>query len=210
MPRGHFLSKDVRKRLFYLFFYENRSAEFIHNQLFFAENIFITGDIRSVPLTLETVKNHCRHLSSNRDNLLALEIYLNGPLKRGGRNSKLSVFNHDYLLHIFCDRSRRIYTLRRLHTEFCREVFGVDANGSPSQTTISKAVHDKKFTPKVVERRHIYVDEVERLDFFERIANIDPWDIIDIDETASSPEQFRRRWIFCYGQSVHIDTDCSR
>ena len=65
---------------------------------------------------------------------------------------------------------------------------------APSYETIVRFFHKHRFSRKVLERRHILRDVAEILEYREEIAAIEVLNLISIDETASSPDQFKEKY----------------
>lgn len=56
-----------------------------------------------------------------------------------------------------------------------------------------RVIQSSNFTRKVMERRHIRQDPRQRLDFYNRIAFVNPDRLVDIDEMSCNPEAFLQR-----------------
>ena len=65
---------------------------------------------------------------------------------------------------------------------------------APSYETIVRFFLKHRYSRKVLERRHILRDEVEILEYRELIAAIGVLQLLRVDETASSPDQFKDKY----------------
>ena len=89
--------------------------------------------------------------------------------------------------------SKRYSTISDLAREFAIEYYDNIAS-HPSYRSVIRYFHKENYVRKVIERRHILQDPVKRLEFMERIAHVDPFDSINLDESASSPDQFLQKY----------------
>lgn len=126
-------------------------------------------------------------------NAIERMLYLEEPEKRGGRRKLLTDFGKHYLLNML--KERRYTCITTLAKEFAEEYCNdEDAPIQPSLRTCYREIKMAGLTKKVIERRHILLDHNLRYEYMERIAFIDPREIIDVDETASSPSQFLAKY----------------
>jgi transposase len=65
---------------------------------------------------------------------------------------------------------------------------------APSYETIVKFFHNHRYSRKVMERRHILRDEDEIMEFRMFIATIMVNDMVLVDETCSSPDEFQAKY----------------
>lgn len=185
MPVGRHFTAEQKYSIFYGHFYMHYTPE----QIF---SLFFYGDIAKA--SVRTIENHTRYLEFIRDDPLEQKMYLLAPVGRGGgQRPSIDPIQRTYLLHLFQDKERNIKTVSQLHRQFVAEFFG-GADRAPSLTTITNFVHDEHFSRKVMERCHILRSPTERLRYLESIAYVMPQLIVDLDETASSPDQFKDRY----------------
>jgi hypothetical protein len=59
--------------------------------------------------------------------------------------------------------------------------------------TIRRQIVRNRFSIKGIERRHILRDDALGIAFFDRIADINPLNFIDIDEVSFAPAEFHQR-----------------
>jgi len=88
--------------------------------------------------------------------------------------------------------TRKFSRIRKLWKCFRLEYY-VDQRQAPSYSTILRFIHRQLYSQKVPERRHILQDPAKRVGYIRTIRMIPPVDIVDIDEAASSDDQFLER-----------------
>jgi hypothetical protein len=88
------------------------------------------------------------------------------------------------------------WSQRKLWKNFIDLYYNNAAAHAISMSTVSRVFGRADISRKVMERRHMRVDDLAGFEFMERMAMIDPSDLVDIDETASSPEAFLKKYGF--------------
>lgn len=106
MPRGVFVSKDQCYRIYYGLIWLNLTPEQIFESVFFGRNDLVSMD---------TVRSHCDEIRTKLDNQLELDMYLYGPLKRGGKRKRQSNEENAYMLSLLFDEQRAIRTVAKLY-----------------------------------------------------------------------------------------------
>lgn len=109
----------------------------------------------------------------------------------GGRNKLLTSTAIYYITSLL--NENHYTSLKTLITEFIN-LYYTNPEDAPSYSTFYRAICNENFSRKVMERRNINIDHEERFNFLENIKFLHPSMIIDIDETASSPEQFYEKY----------------
>lgn len=99
MPRGVFVSKDQCYRIYYGLIWLNLTPEQIFESVFFGRNDLVSMD---------TVRSHCDEIRTKLDNQLELDMYLYGPLKRGGKRKRQSNEENAYMLSLSKEPSERL------------------------------------------------------------------------------------------------------
>jgi hypothetical protein len=93
--------------------------------------------------------------------------------------------------------NRRSSLLKESIHRFISEMY--DENQfSPSSSTIARAIYTFGYTRKHWQRIHHLKDPAQQLSFLRRLSFVDPTLLVDIDETASSPQSFLEK----YGYSI--------
>ena len=88
------------------------------------------------------------------------------------------------------------YRIRDLQQTFINTYYDNNAmdpemfQQGPSESTVLRTLHRDGLTRKIIQHRHYLRNDTAGYDFLKRIQHIDPHDLIDIDETASSPQSF--------------------
>lgn len=154
-----------------------------------ADQIFefcFEGDERRV--SLFTIQKHLNALQQFLES--ELKVYLAGPKCTGGRPPILDDFDLIIMEAMMMDRTQSIRSIKQLNRDFLSEMFpGVDpllpVVPLPSRETVRRSLVDKlDFSCKVAERIHVGRNNADRAVFLDRVAAIEEYRWIDIDETA--------------------------
>jgi hypothetical protein len=180
MPRGVHLSDEIKSIILY-----QRQILFMSAKEIF--NVTFQSNYNKIN------KQYLQILVSSIDRMSEEDsvLFQMKASKKGGRRKLLNQFERAYLFNIFKDRRYR--RLDKLAKDFAEEFFYLIID-APSQRTVYNEFQRAEITRKVMERRHILQSPEQRLNYFQRIANVHPSMIIDIDETASSPDQFLEKY----------------
>jgi hypothetical protein len=93
------------------------------------------------------------------------------------------------------DRNRDIYTVSNLYQCFRRKKFHQSCTlFFLSLVDLQLYMYEFRISRKVIKRRHIRRDLIERFMYLRRVAYLHHTYLIDIDKTAASPERFRRKY----------------
>ena len=178
MPQGSHISKELKQLIYYFHVTLHKSPLDIYIELFHANPNRIS---------LKYLTSLCLYCRKPE----AQEGYFNKDLKkRGGRHPKLSYHQKDYLISMLTDR--KYYQINKLSRDFNKEYFSYPLLYI-HEKTVWRYIHNAGFTWKVIERRHIAQNHLQRLDFIRRAAMFDPNRFFDMDEMASSPKYFMQR-----------------
>ena len=109
------------------------------------------------------------------------------PAERTGRLSILSVIEKQYLLQLIA--SKRFRRVKKLWIYY-RSHFHINIDDAASYCTVWRFLKRARYSMKVIDRRHIMRNDIKRLQFLQTIEWVDPNDFVDIDETATSSDQF--------------------
>lgn len=187
MPKGKHLSAEERRNIWFFVTHLGWNA----NQVF---EFLFEGD--ATRTSLETIVKHVRKVTNLEE--LDLQWYLLGPKRSGGRPPRISNFLKGALLQLIQDKARNIRTLHQLYLEFLQEWHPFDLPMVPIVPSFSSIrrtmVHDHDYSYKVAERVHAYRDDTQRRQFLEDISWVPVHNLIDIDETASSAEEFQKKY----------------
>jgi hypothetical protein len=186
MSPGIPLSNAMRNLIYYWFHVLKRSPEEIYESLIYTPT---PASIEPI-ISLGHLKNICSKFRCSSDD--DLHEYLMGPKCRsGGRRRRLNSLERVYLL----DKARRwkCFRIFQLSAQFAEEYYS-NIDDAPSVSTVYRTLRRAKLSRKVMEHRHIRLDHVTRLEYFDRIAAYDPMHLIDIDETAGSAKEFQEKY----------------
>ena len=75
-----------------------------------------------------------------------------------------------------------------------KQIHEYDRLINPSLTTVHRTFSRIGYSRKVLERRHIRIDHVARVEYYEDISWVDPFKFVDIDEMSSSPKEFFQKY----------------
>jgi len=155
----------------------------IYNELFYGRNV-----------TLQRIQTLCSHIDREYEIFGHNELYLVGSQHHGGRPKALDAFHRNFLANML--QSGQYSTVKDIYADFVATLYPPPHNNhlSPSYTTIYRAIHELNYTNKVVERRNIQQNPVERFNYLNKIKYIHPLNLIDVDETACSPDHFKEKY----------------
>ena len=155
------------------------------------EDIF-QGNVSS-GITFKYLDALCKRLVSDA---VFREHYLSGPQKTTGRPRTNDAHARNFILDIVVEKKN--FKIRKLRSHFNTYYHGsLPGDPSPigsSKSTLLRVIHRADFSRKVMERSHFLRNDLDGVDYLHRIQHIDPLDLIDIDETASSPQSFLDRY----------------
>jgi len=117
--------------------------------------------------------------------------YLDGPQWKSGRKRILSCEALEIIKDMACAKKK--FILSNLKSEFDLFYFNQLAlypDQSGSRTTFFRAMQRGGISRKVMERRHMFCDDVKGLEYVEFMALYDPSLVVDIDEMKQAPEDF--------------------
>lgn len=178
MGKGHHLSTILRIIVFHMFVSMEMQPEDIHAIL------FLTGHAQAI--SVSHVKTLCNRINRELFNHGSAAEFLSGPRGRPGRRRMMTPFHDAYFIALVNENP---------HVGFYRLVHLYNAhmgNNTRGSTTLRRSMERAGYSRKVVERFHCYRSKDERRIFLAAIAPIAAERLIDIDETASSPEQYLR------------------
>ena len=115
--------------------------------------------------------------------------YLDGPQWKSGRKRILSCEALEIIKDMACAKKK--FILSNLKSEFDLFYFNQLAlypDQSGSRTTFFRAMQRGGISRKVMERRHMFCDDVKGLEYVEFMAMYDPSLVVDIDEMKQTPE----------------------
>jgi hypothetical protein len=181
MPRGFHLTAETKSFMVHLRKEKLYSAEEIMNVLFSRED--------STTISIKYLETLCRFI----DNASTEEInhYRQQASKRGGRRPRMNYMERGILFQMLEDKCN--IRLKTLATYFAEQYYD-QYDQAPSVSTIFRTLRIQNYTRKVVTRQHILMNDDQRYDYMIKIGYIDPWNLIDIDETASSNVEFEDKY----------------
>ena len=180
MPRGVPLNKVDREHVSYHVLDLGLSAEEIFIRLF-------EGDIRKISLCyLQKLCSQIKMENGFRD------AYALGPYAKPGRKSNISLTEKLVMLDIALQHPTWTEAVVRQH--FVTTYYENQEVDHLSVSSVHRVICRADISRKVVERRHILRDDIQGLDYMERIAHHNPYNFIDIDEVSSNPESFQTRY----------------
>ena len=168
------INNPLRRLIYYHFKVLKRPSFEIHNDLLNVPNQGFSCTLRYL-----------------EDLLLKLEHeefamhWILGPFTSTGRPRLISGDDVQFILQTI-HSNKRIY-LHQL-SETYRNILGRPIQ--PSFSTLHRNLHRNHISVKNIERRNINRDEVECEEYLERVCNVHPDDIFDMDGTAFSQESF--------------------
>jgi transposase len=182
MPSGVYLSSELRGLIYHLSIILEYDAQQIY------ECIFHSHPSR---ISLKYLEGLIRRFKGNNDSSIA---YMLGPSERLG-NSKRMLKGDEIDALLYLINTHKQTKIRILTNTFNHLYYNplLDA-ATPSQSTVFRTLKRARISLKVVELRHIRCDEAEGLEFLTRLSHVDPFNLIDIDETASDGDSFREKY----------------
>ena len=173
MPRGISLSLETR-----ILISDRFQAGFSPEDIFF----FTIFGGRTNVITLGHLKN--LQILFADDNFS--ENYLCGPSLKLVRPRLIGAQELNSLMDFV--KIDGVKTLHTMKQNFIHNYHDEEDNMPYSQTTFKRAIKRGNLSYKCIQRRHLLCDDNLGLEFLERIAHIDVFNLIDIDETASNSE----------------------
>lgn len=119
--------------------------------------------------------------------------FVEGPVSRkvAGRSRKYSTEARSAIVQLrLRHHTAKLEVLRSTFQAY----FTDNGDSVPSKSTISRVARAGGITRKVLEVRNIRVDPKLQLEYLDRIAPINPANIIDIDETLCTADQFHNKY----------------
>lgn len=183
MPSGFTISRENRQRIADLFVVEGKTENDIWCTVFDSDESIIQ---------LETVKKICRSLR----NWSSTEIdhWIDGERRQRGR---LKIFDEalsDALLTVTAENPS--LPLDRLLDALLERIFGDNLVNDfhLSTDTISRELHRRGWSRKVVTRRNINANPTAQVEFLEAIDFVDPEYLVSVDGMAHNAKDFEARY----------------
>jgi transposase len=186
MPSGNHLSNDIRNVICYAV-QHNRSGFYIF------QNIFNSDPTK---ISLEYLNKLVCQIRNQQG---FAEAYISGPQPIPGRRKMLNLEEIDVLIDLLELNKRttiRILTDNFRHYYYPNELPAIPIahEQPPSMSTVSRVLMTAAISRKVVEHRHILRDDDAGLDYLYRIAHINPWNFVDVDETSNDAKSFMEKY----------------
>mmetsp|Transcript_14153 Transcript_14153/g.31249 ORF Transcript_14153/g.31249 Transcript_14153/m.31249 type:complete len:335 (+) Transcript_14153:85-1089(+) len=178
--RGKALSKEDRAHVHYLHLTLNQSAQQIFASIFRSDPTLVSIDY---------LEDLCSCL--RRDPSFAV-VYLDGARQKTGREQLLGPMEQAMIVKLAVGHCE--WNQRMMRDQFKQLYYNNAALHDISMSTISRVLQKADISRKVLERRHMRVNDVLGFEFLERMSMVDPIKLIDIDETASSPAAFFKKY----------------
>ena len=183
MPRGIPINKVDREHVQFHVLELEKTAGEIFAELF--NNNF-------EKISFSYLHKLCCHIRTSND---FSESYILGPYFKPGRKSHLSVEERMLVIDIALENPT--WTEAVVRKYFIESFYANQNINHLSLSTVHRIINKADITRKVTERRHILRDDVQGLEYLQRIAHENPYNLIDIDEVSSNPDSFQTR----YGRS---------
>jgi transposase len=113
------------------------------------------------------------------------------PKKHSGKKRLLSDLESSTA--IAYSLGEKCKSIGKMRTDFINMYYEDQQCPHLSESTLLRTFHREKISRKVMSRKHYLCNDLDGAYFFERLSHINPINLIDIDETASSPESFLQK-----------------
>jgi hypothetical protein len=183
MPSGIYITKEIRELIIFHVQILNHSAEDIYMQVFQRD---------PTKISIKYLRKLCYIFK------VSLNMgmwYQNGPFPRMGRSQMID--NDERLCLLNITNKHKNQKLRTIHYRFLTTYYDLELpQRIPSISTTWRTLRRADFTNKVMQRKNCLCNEIDGLEFMERLMHINPHLLIDVDETASSPESYSSKvWL---------------
>jgi hypothetical protein len=128
---------------------------------------------------------HLQKLCARLLNPIFADSFLCGTKKRLGRKRLLNREELILIPEIALEMQHK--PIRKMWRKFIDMYYQNPLEQHLSLSTFKRTLKDAGLTRKVMERRHIFRDDFQGIEFLDRICHVNPLLLIDIDEISSSP-----------------------
>jgi transposase len=180
MVSGGHLSRDLRVSILHQLLGLGNSVDVAY------ANIFVGSDVE---YKLDSFRKLARQIGRMSEE--ELQRYRDGPIPRTltGRKRKYGPETCDALISLRVRHSTAKFA--KLLTIF-QEYY--DATDVPSKSTLSRMLSASGITMKVRESRNMHADPAAQLNYLLEIAPVDPVNLIDVDETLCTADEFHQKY----------------
>lgn len=179
MPKGIYLCKEIGE----LIYYEHVVLRIAYDEIF-EKSLHSNSTI----ISRDTVRKICKHLDDATGE--QIQNFLAGPMPHSGggvTKMKLEPLEQEFIMDLY-EHNAHI-RLSQATDIFLETFFKLI-----SCKIVWKTLHKHGWTRKVVTSRNMLIDHEERILFLKRMSRINPYLIIDIDESNVSPDRFFDRY----------------
>lgn len=182
MPSGKSFAVDLKKMIYRLLVTLDMSAE----QAYFFLN---SEENEAVSLSYLVVLKSKLSIDAN----FAMK-FQQEPSKKPGRKRTLDDLEASKLLAFAKLEKEKNKIVRSMCQDFITMFYADQEAPHLSVSTFLRTLHRGHLSRKIMTRRHFLCDDAEIEEFFDRIAHESVLSFVDIDETASSPDTFRKKY----------------
>lgn len=181
MPRGVAIPLHIRQ-LIYQKVLLNTTAVDIFMELFNNQTNYVS---------LDYLRLICSRLIHDP---FYVSHFTGGELHKSGRNRIIDGDENLALIDFVAENGR--LNSQGIRDNFSAFYHGAIENPPYSSSTIRRQLARNRLSIKTTERRHMLRDDVMGMQYLDSIADIDPLNLIDIDEVSFAPTDFhhRRGW----------------